>query len=37
MDREKLIREADLEESTVDEVLQILASEFENDDDEDEN
>ncbi|HOV71286.1 MAG TPA: transcription termination factor NusA [Dysgonamonadaceae bacterium] len=39
MDREKLIREADLEESTVDEVLQILASEFENDEDdvEDEN
>lgn len=36
MDREKLIREADLEESTVDEVLQILASEFENDEDDDE-
>lgn len=31
MDREKLIREADLEEDTVDEVLSILASEFEDD------
>jgi N utilization substance protein A len=37
MDREKIIREADLEENTVDEVLRILASEFENDYDEDEN
>ncbi|NMB50079.1 MAG: transcription termination/antitermination protein NusA [Bacteroidales bacterium] len=37
MDREKIILEADLEENTVDEVLRILASEFENDYDEDEN
>ncbi len=31
--REKLIKEADLEETTVDEVLEILRSEFEDDDD----
>ncbi|MDD3789036.1 MAG: transcription termination factor NusA [Petrimonas sp.] len=31
MDREKLIREADLEEDTVDEILSIFASEFEED------
>jgi len=37
MDREKIILEADLEENTVDEVLRILASEFENDYEEDEN
>ncbi|MFY9117171.1 MAG: transcription termination factor NusA [Dysgonamonadaceae bacterium] len=36
MDREKIINEADLEENTVDEVLRILASEFENDYGEDE-
>jgi N utilization substance protein A len=29
MDRERLIKEADLEENTVDEVLKILAAEFE--------
>lgn len=36
-DRDKLIREADLEESTVDEVLRILAAEFENDYEEEDN
>jgi N utilization substance protein A len=36
MNRERIIREADLEESTVDEVLTILRYEFEEDDDEDE-
>ncbi|MDD2226248.1 MAG: transcription termination factor NusA [Dysgonamonadaceae bacterium] len=36
MDREKIINEADLEENTVNEVLRILASEFENDYGEDE-
>ncbi len=35
MGREKIIREADLEESTVDEVLAILRYEFEEDDDTD--
>ncbi len=34
--RERLIREADLEEDTVDEVLAILRYEFEDEDDEDE-
>ena len=33
MPREKIIREADLEESTVDEVISILMAEFEEDDD----
>lgn len=35
--REKLVKEADLEETTVDEVLEILRSEFENDDEDLEN
>lgn len=35
--REKLVKEADLEESTVDEVLEILRSEFEDDDEDLEN
>ncbi|HBG42228.1 transcription termination factor NusA [Limibacterium fermenti] len=36
MDRERLIKEADLEESTVDEVLAILRFEFEGEDEQDE-
>ncbi|NLA62388.1 MAG: transcription termination/antitermination protein NusA, partial [Bacteroidales bacterium] len=33
-DRERLIKEADLEEVTVDEILKILKSEFEDEDEE---